>query len=110
MKYFYFTLILFFCSFQINCLYFHLYQGIKKCFYDEFYTDLVVMVRYEILDKGFTFTTTNDKRLEVALYRLEDKKVLYKLESGKLSGKFSHTIEKCMYNDLLFYNLFSWSL
>ena len=27
--------------YNTNCLYFHLYQDDKKCFYDEFYSELV---------------------------------------------------------------------
>ncbi len=60
------------------------------------------MVRYNILDKGLTFNTQNDKRFEISLYSIEDKKVVYKIESGKLTGKFSQTIEKCIFFIVIF--------
>ena len=54
------------------------------------------MVRYNILDKGLTLNPKIEKRFEISLYSIEDKKVVYKIESGKLTGKFSQTIEKCI--------------
>lgn len=54
------------------------------------------MVRYSLLDKGFTFNKESDNRLEITLYNIEEKKIIYKYQSGKLTGKFSHTIEKCI--------------
>jgi hypothetical protein len=77
-----------------NSLYFHLFRNEKRCFYDEFYSELVVMVRYNILDKNISFTSNKTKRLEVYLYSTEDKKIVYKHETAKLNGKFSYTIEK----------------
>jgi hypothetical protein len=65
------------------------------------------MVRYNILDKGFTFNRESDSRLEITLYNIEEKKIIYKHQSGKLTGKFSHTIEKCnFFSDVIYFKIF----
>ena len=53
------------------------------------------MVRYKVLDKSLAFSEKNDKRIEISLYNIEEKKVVFKHESDKILGKFSYSIEKC---------------
>jgi len=52
------------------------------------------MVRYDILDKGSSFTNSETNRVEISLLFVDEKKNIYKHQSNKLSGKFSLTIEK----------------
>ena len=52
------------------------------------------MVRYSILDKDLSFLNQNDKRVEITLTNILEKKIVHKHESSKLSGKFSYSIEK----------------
>jgi hypothetical protein len=52
------------------------------------------MIRFKVVDKNLSFLSTNDKRFEITLYSMEDKKTIFKHETGKLNGKFSHHIEK----------------
>ena len=81
--------------FYVNSLYFHLYRNEKRCFYDEFYSELVVMVRYSLLDKNISFMQNSDKRIDITVSISEEKQIVHHYESGKLAGKFSLNIEKC---------------
>jgi hypothetical protein len=51
------------------------------------------MVRWDILDKSYSFNKVNDKRIEITIHSVDDKKLLYKHETSKLNGKFSQTVE-----------------
>jgi hypothetical protein len=51
------------------------------------------MVRFSILDKNLSFTENSDKRIEITVKSIDNKKQIYKHESGKMKGKFSFTIE-----------------
>ncbi len=81
-----------------NCLYFHLYQEEPACFYDEFYTDVVVMVRYEILEKGYTLNDPNSTMVDIQMTSVDTKEMIYNHNSPKLKGKFSAHIEASMIN------------
>jgi hypothetical protein len=80
-------------SFVESALYFNLFRDQKRCFHDEFYTDLAVMVRYNILDKGLTLTTNNDKRFEITLID-DEGEIAYTHTSSKLQSKFSYIVHK----------------
>lgn len=49
---------IFLCIFYVNAIYFHLYQDEKKCFYDEYYTDTVI-IYYLYYAKIYIFTITH---------------------------------------------------
>ena len=45
------SIILFAIFSQVKSLYFFMNRNEERCFYDEFYDNLVVMLRYEVMDK-----------------------------------------------------------
>ena len=94
MKYLLFILSFIYIFRKTNSLYFHLFRDQERCFYDEFYSELIVMVRYNILDKNIAFNNKNEERINIIIKSIDQKKDVYKFVSQKLSGKFSYTIEK----------------
>jgi hypothetical protein len=81
---------------QVSSLYFNLFKGQKRCFHDEFYSELAVMIRYNILDKNLTLNTKNDNRFEITLLNDNGDEV-HRHASGKLNSKFSYVIEKSIF-------------
>ena len=78
-----------------GCLYVNLVQNKQKCFYDNFYNEMIIIMRYNILDEDVKNMTlaVNNNRFEISVYSKEEKKILNVFRSTKLSAKFSQTIE-----------------
>ncbi len=104
MKYILFFITFIFILEKSNSLYFHLFRDQERCFFDEFYSELVVMIRYNILDKNIVFNNKNDERFKIVIKSIDQKKDVYKYTSSKLNGKFAYTIEQSKLN------LFRWTL
>jgi hypothetical protein len=79
--------------YRINTLYFHLFRDQERCFHDNFYSKLAVMIRYNILDKNLNLQSKLENKIEITLFT-DEGEVAYRHTSGKLQGKFSHVIEK----------------
>ena len=91
---------LFFCVLSFfsysSCLYLNLLLNKEKCFYDNFYYQMVVIIRYEIMDqdlKNLTTLLSKDDRFEISVYSKSDKKVINTFKGQKLTGKFSQSID-----------------
>ena len=80
---------------QTSCLYLNLFSNKEKCFYDNFYNEMVIILRYSILNEEYKNETlpVNNNRFEVSIYSKEDKKIVNVFHSSKLNGKFSQTID-----------------
>ena len=80
---------------QTSCLYLNLFSNKEKCFYDNFYNEMVIILRYSILNEEYKNETlpVNNNRFEVSKYSKEDKKIVNVFHSSKLNGKFSQTID-----------------
>merc|ERR1712151_994004 len=97
-------LLTFLCTLMsLNGLYFHLFKGESKCFYDEYYTDTVLLIRYELISKtAFNFSQKNENRVDIKVYHNDDsdENDPYKADlvknfySDKIKGKFSIVLEK----------------
>jgi hypothetical protein len=75
-----------------NSLYFHLFRDQEKCFYDEFYSELVVMLRFNVLDKGLTLNEANNERIIITINYIDDKKEVKRFTSNKITGKYSYNV------------------
>jgi len=58
MKFQYLLSIIFIIINQVKSLYFYMNRNEERCFYDEFYDNLVVMLRYELVDKFSSLNST----------------------------------------------------
>ena len=85
-------LILFFIN-EIACLSRALYYGKEKCFYDNYYSQMNIVITYKILDKDIKVTPGKTLfRIYVnGVEKLEAFKMFY---GTKLHGKFSYSIEE----------------
>ena len=85
-------LVLFFIN-EIACLSRALYFGKEKCFYDNYYSQMNIVITYKILDKDIKVTPGKTLfRIYVnGVEKLEAFKMFY---GTKLHGKFSYNIEE----------------
>ena len=92
MKFFNIILLLFLIN-QISTLSRALYLGKEKCFYDNYYSNMNIVITYKILDTDIQLTKTNKSLFHINLIGMEksDFKIFY---GSKLSGKFSYNIEE----------------
>lgn len=56
------------------------------------------MIRFNILNKNFQQINNNDQRIQITIFSEKEKQITYTHNSNKISGKFSHTIEKSKIN------------
>ena len=92
MKFINLILILFFIN-KISCLSRALYLGKEKCFYDNYYSQMTIIISYKILDKGVKITP-GKTLFRVYISGVEKMDVFKMFYGSKLSGKFSYTIEE----------------
>ena len=92
MKFFNIILLLFLIN-QISTLSRALYLGKEKCFYDNYYSNMNIVITYKILDTDIQLTKINKSLFHINLIGMEksDFKIFY---GSKLSGKFSYSIEE----------------
>ena len=92
MKFINLILILLFIN-EIACLSRALYYGKEKCFYDNYYSQMNIVITYKILDKDIKVTP--GKTLFRIYINGVEKLEAYKMFYGtKLHGKFSYSIEE----------------
>ena len=77
---------------QISCVSRALYYNKEKCFYDNYYNGMNLVITYKIMDTDIKLSSSNKSLFRITLS--SDKKNFYKFFYGsKLSGKFSYNIE-----------------
>ena len=92
MKFISLILYLYFLS-QITCISRALYFNKEKCFYDNYYNGMNLVMTYKILDTDIKLSSTKQSLFRITLS--SDEKEFYKAFIGsKLSGKFSYNIEE----------------
>ena len=77
---------------EISCLSRALYLGKEKCFYDNYYRQMNILITYKILDTDVKLTRENKSLFHISLMAIEkdDYQAFY---GSKLTGKFSYNIE-----------------
>jgi len=95
MKFFNIFFFLFFLSItKISSISRALYLGKEKCFYDNYYNQMNILITYKIIDKDVTLPKTPRTLFKVDITspdRADFFKVFY---GSKLSGKFSYNVEE----------------
>ena len=78
---------------QISCITRALYLNKEKCFYDNYYNGMNLVVQYKITDTDIKLTSNSKSIFRISLS--SDAQNFYKVFYGsKLSGKFSYSIEE----------------
>ena len=89
-----FKLILFTFSLnQILCLSRALYLRKEKCFYDNYYNQMNLVITYKILDTDIKLTNEQKTLFHISLFGME-KNGFISFVGSKLTGKFSYNIEE----------------
>ena len=88
-------ILLFSLSFiNISCLSRALYQGKERCFYDNYYFNMNIIIRYKILDKDLNISQNKRNLFRIYIQSMQYADKYYAFYGTKLSGKFSHSIEQ----------------
>ncbi len=88
-------LILIFLLFiNISCLSRSLYPEKERCFYDNYYYNMNIIIRYKILDKDIKLTTSKKNLFRISIESMNYFDKYYTFYGTKLSGKFSHYIDQ----------------
>ena len=78
---------------NISCLSRSLYLDKERCFYDNYYTNMNIVINYKILDKDLPNFEKNINVFKIYIQSFTSDK--FKLfNSNKYSGKFSYNIEQ----------------
>ena len=78
---------------HISCVSRALYYNQEKCFYDNYYNGMNLVITYKILDTDITLNPSTKSIFRISLS--SDSHDFYKVFYGsKLSGKFSYNIEQ----------------
>ena len=78
---------------HIFCLSRALYLGKEKCFYDNYYNQMNLVITYKILDTDIKISDSHKTLFHITLYGME-KSEFKTFYGSKLSGKFSYNIEE----------------
>ena len=68
-------------------------MGKQKCFYDNYYNQMNIVITYKILDTDIKLSKINKSLFQVTMQGVE-KDVFKVFYGSKLSGKFSYNIEE----------------
>ena len=79
---------------NISCLSRSLYPDKERCFYDAYYTNMNIIINYKILDKDVSIPPNKRNVFSIYIQSMEKEAEFKIFYSNKLSGKFSHNIEK----------------
>ena len=78
---------------QISCISRALYFNKEKCFYDNYYNGMNLVMTYKILDTDIKISSSKQSLFRITLS--SDENGFYKQFTGsKLTGKFSYSIEE----------------
>ena len=75
------------------CLSRGLYYRKKKCFYDNFYANMNIVITYKILEKDLKINKSIKAVFQISLEAIK-KNIFKSFYASKLSGKFSYNIEE----------------
>ena len=77
----------------ISCLSRSLYMDKERCFYDNYYTNMNIIINYKILDKDVVIQQSSKNVFKIYIQSMEKGHEFKLFYGNKLSGKFSHNIE-----------------
>ena len=79
---------------HIYCLSRSLYLDKERCFYDNYYTNMNIIINYKILDKDIVIPQSSKNVFKIYIQALEKGHDFKLFNGNKLSGKFSYNIEE----------------
>ena len=79
---------------NISCLSRALYPGKEKCFYDNYYNNMNIIITYKILDKDITIPSNKRNLFKIYIESASHYDKYHSFYGTKLSGKFAHNIEQ----------------
>ena len=79
---------------NISCLSRALYPGKEKCFYDNYYNKMNIIITYKILDKDIIIPQNKRNLFVIYIVTAQHFDKYQSFYGTKLSGKFAHNIEK----------------
>ena len=79
---------------NISCLSRALYQGKERCFYDNYYKNMNLIITYKILDTDVKVPKSKKNLFQIKIQSMQYYDKFYILYGTKLSGKFSHNIDQ----------------
>ena len=78
---------------SISCLARSLYLGKERCFYDNYYTNMNIVITYKILDKDVQVPKTSQTPFKITL-QSENGQYFKTFYGTKLTGKFAYSFEE----------------
>ena len=78
---------------EISCLSRALYLGKQICFYDNYYSQMNIVLTYKILDQDLKLKESHKSYFEIMINGVE-KSYFKSFYGSKLNGKFSYNIEE----------------
>ena len=87
-------ILIFLLFINISCLSRSLYPEKERCFYDNYYYNMNIIIRYKILDKDIKLTTSKKNLFRISIESMNYFDKYYTFYGTKLSGKFSHYIDQ----------------
>ena len=81
------------CVSRTSPLYLNLFNNKPKCFYDNFYENMVIIMNYKILDEDIKVPNRTDL-FEITIYTNNDKELVKTFTNAHVKGKFPFLIEK----------------
>ena len=79
---------------NISCLSRSLSLDKERCFYDNYYTNMNIIIKYKILDQDITLPPNSNNIFRIYIQSTEKRAAFKMFYGNKLSGKFSHNIEE----------------
>ena len=87
-------ILIFLLFINISCLSRSLYPEKERCFYDNYYYNMNIIIRYKILDKDIKLTTSKKNLFRISIESMNYFDKYYTFYGTKLSGKFSHYVDQ----------------
>lgn len=84
-----FLLINIFSNLSVKSFYFGLHFRERKCFYDEFYNEIIIILRYEVLNNFSFYQENKDSKLVIEVINNDTDEVIEQYKGTKLNEKFS---------------------
>ena len=79
---------------NISCLSRALYPGKERCFYENYYYNMNIILRYRILDNDITIPSNKKNVFKITIQATQYYDKFYTFYGHKLTGKFSHIIDQ----------------
>jgi hypothetical protein len=84
-----FLLVNVFSNLSVKSFYFGLHLRERKCFEDEFYNEIIIILRYEVLNNFSFYQENNTSKLLIEVINNDNQEIIEQFKGIKLNEKFS---------------------